>query len=233
MDDQTVVITGGTRGIGRAVAEGFAEDGAQVVLCGRNHADVYRTVDRLNESTDGERVSGIRADVRDDGDISELIDHAVDRGGEIDVLVANAAVNHGTPGQMPLAEESNSVFRDTMETNVGGVFRTIKAAVPYLAPSARVLIPSGSIAREAKPGMGAYAVSKAGAEALARGFAADLDQSVCVVDPGLVATELTGIEKARDPSDIAPMYQWVASKADLDEIDGEIIDLKTWKQSTR
>ena len=233
MDDQTVVITGGTRGIGRAVAEGFAEDGAQVVLCGRNHAEVYRTVDRLNESADGERVSGIRADVRDDGDINELIDHAVDRGGEIDVLVANAAVNHGTPGQMPLAEESNSVFRDTMETNVGGVFRTIKAAVPYLAPSARVLIPSGSIAREAKPGMGAYAVSKAGAEALARGFAADLDQSVCVVDPGLVATELTGIEKARDPSDIAPMYQWVASKADLDEIDGEIIDLKTWKQSTR
>jgi len=233
MDDQTVVITGGTRGIGRAVAEGFAEDGAQVVLCGRNHADVYRTVDRLNESTDGERVSGIRADVRDDGDISELIDHAVDRGGEIDVLVANAAVNHGTPGQMPLQEESGSVFRDTMETNVGGVFRTIKAAVPYLAPSARVLIPSGSIAREAKPGMGAYAVSKAGAEALARGFGTDLEQPVCVVDPGLVATELTGIEKARDPSDIAPMYQWVASEADPDEIDGEIIDLKTWKQSTR
>jgi len=233
MDDQTVVITGGTRGIGRAVAEGFAEDGAQVVLCGRNHADVYRTVDRLNESTDGERVSGIRADVRDDGDISELIDHAVDRGGEIDVLVANAAVNHGMPGQMPLQEESGSVFRDTMETNVGGVFRTIKAAVPYLAPSARVLIPSGSIAREAKPGMGAYAVSKAGAEALARGFGTDLEQPVCVVDPGLVATELTGIEKARDPSDIAPMYQWVASEADPDEIDGEIIDLKTWKQSTR
>ena len=233
MDDQTVVITGGTRGIGRAVAEGFAEDGAQVVLCGRNHADVYRTVDRLNESTDGERVSGIRADVRDDGDISELIDHAVDRGGEIDVLVANAAVNHGTPGQMPLQEESGSVFRDTMETNVGGVFRTIKAAVPYLAPEARVLIPSGSVAREAKPGMGAYAVSKAGAEALARGFGTDLEQPVCVVDPGLVATELTGVEKARDPDDVAPMFQWAATEAAPEEINGEIIDLKTWKQSTR
>lgn len=233
MESETVVITGGTRGIGRAVAEQFAAGGAEVVLCGRNHADVHRTVSRLNESTDSERVSGIRADVRDDGDISELIDHAVDRGGEIDVLVANAAVNHGTPGEMPLFEESNSVFHDTMETNVGGVFRTIKAAVPYLAPSGRVLIPSGSVAREAKPGMGAYAVSKAGAEALARGFAADLDQAVCVVDPGLVATELTGIDKARDPSDIAPMYLWVASEADAGEIDGEIIDLKAWKQSTR
>ena len=110
---------------------------------------------------------------------------------------------------------------------------TVKAAVPYLAPEARVLIPSGSVAREAKPGMGSYAVSKAGAEALARGFATDLEQSVCVVDPGLVATELTGIEKARDPDDIAPMFLWAASEADPDEINGEIVDLKTWKQSTR
>jgi len=233
MDDQTVLITGGTRGIGRAVAETFADNGAQVVLCGRDLAGVNRTVSRLNESTGSERVSGLRADVRDTGDLAALVDHAVDRGGEIDVLVANAAVNHGTPGEMPLQEESGSVFHDTMETNVRGVFETIKAAVPYLAPAGRVLIPSGSVAREAKPGMGSYAVSKAGAEALARGFAADLDQSVCVVDPGLVATELTGIEKARDPDDIAPMYLWVAGEADPDEINGEIVDLKTWKGSTR
>lgn len=233
MDDQTVVITGGTRGIGRAVAEQFAAAGAQVVLCGRDLAGVNRTVTRLTESTNSERVSGIRADVRDNGDIAALVDHAVNRGGEIDTLVANAAVNHGTPGKMPLQEESDSVFHDTMETNVRGVFETIKAAVPYLAPSARVLIPSGSVAREAKPGMGSYAVSKAGAEALARGFAADLDQSVCVVDPGLVATELTGIDKAREPSAIAPMFLWVATETDPDEINGEIIDLKTWKRSTR
>ena len=233
MDDQTVLITGGTRGIGRAVAETFADNGAQVVLCGRDLAGVNRTVSRLNESTGSERVSGLRADVRDTGDLAALVDHAVDRGGEIDVLVANAAVNHGTPGEMPLQEESGSVFHDTMATNVRGVFETIKAAAPYLAPSGRVLIPSGSVAREAKPGMGSYAVSKAGAEALARGFAADLDQAVCVVDPGLVATELTGIDKARDPDDIAPMYLWVASEADSDEINGEIIDLKTWKGSTR
>ncbi|MFO7833773.1 MAG: SDR family oxidoreductase [Halohasta sp.] len=233
MDDQTVLITGGTRGIGRAVAEQFAAAGARVVLCGRNHADVYRTTSQLNDSTDSERVAGVRADVRDKRDLTELVDHAVDHGGEVDVVVANAAVNHGRPGEMPLQEESSSVFHDTMATNVRGVFETINAAVPYLSPSGRVLIPSGSVAREAKPGMGSYAVSKAGAEALARGFAADLDNPVCVVDPGLVATELTGIENARDPSDIAPMFLWAATEAAPDEIDGEIIDLKTWKQSTR
>lgn len=233
MEGRTVVITGGTRGIGRAVAEAFVAAGAEVVICGRNHAHVYRTVARLNASTDSERASGVRADVRDAGDIAALIDHAVDRGGEIDVVVANAAVNHGTPGKMPLHEESDSVYRDTMETNVRGVFTTVKQAAPYLAPSARVLIPSGSVAREAKPGMGAYAVSKAAVEGLARGFAADLTRTVCVVDPGLVATDLTGIETARDPSDIAPMFLWVANEADSEEIDGEIVDLKMWKQSTR
>ena len=233
MDDQTAVITGGTRGIGRAVAEAFAAEGADVVVCGRDLAGVDKTVKRLSELTDSDRVSGVRADVRDASDVAALVDHAVDRGGEIDILVANAAVNHGTPGAMPLHEESDSVYHDTMETNVRGVFTTVKKAEPYLAPSGRVLIPSGSVAREAKAGMGVYAVSKAAVEGLARGFAADLDQSVCVVDPGLVATELTGIEKAREPSDIAPMYQWVASEADPDEINGEIVDLKTWKRSTR
>ena len=231
MDDTTVVITGGTRGIGRAVADEFAAAGAQVVICGREKSRVDTTVDELNAAHD--RVSGIAADVCAVSDVQRLFEHAAKRGGTVDVVVANAAINHGTPGEMPLDEESYEQFDQTMATNVRGVFTTIKEAVPQLAAEARVLIPSGSVARKAKEGMGSYAVSKAAAEALARGFSVDLDQPVCVVDPGLVATDLTGIEKARDAADIAPMYLWVASEADSTEIDGEIVDLRTWKQSTR
>ena len=231
MDDTTVVITGGTRGIGRAVADEFAAAGAQVVICGREKSRVDTTVDELNAAHD--RVSGIAADVCAVSDVQRLFEHAAKRGDTVDVVVANAAINHGTPGEMPLDEESYEQFDQTMATNVRGVFTTIKEAVPQLAAEARVLIPSGSVARKAKEGMGSYAVSKAAAEALARGFSVDLDQPVCVVDPGLVATDLTGIEKARDAADIAPMYLWVASEADPTEIDGEIVDLRTWKQSTR
>jgi len=231
MDANTVVITGGTRGIGRAVATEFAEAGAQVIICGRNKARVDTTVAALN--TDHENVSGLAVDVRDESAVRRLFEHAAERGGTVDVVVANAAINHGEPGEMPLDDESYSQFDETLSTNVRGVFSTLKEAVPHLADDGRMLVPSGSVARKAKEGMGAYAVSKAAAEALARGFSVDIDQPVCVVDPGLVATDLTGIQKARDAADIAPMYLWVATEADPDEIDGEVVDLRTWKQSMR
>ena len=229
--ESTVVITGGTRGIGRAVATAFAEAGAQVVICGREAERVEQAVDELN--ADHERVSGLAVDVRDESELRRLFEHAAERGGSVDVVIANAAINHGEPGEMPLDDESYEQFDETMATNVRGVFSTLKEAVPHLARDGRMLVPSGSVARKAKEGMGAYAVSKAAAEAIARGFSVDIDQPVCVVDPGLVATDLTGIHKARDADDIAPMYLWVATEADADDIDGELVDLRTWKQSTR
>ena len=231
MDANTVVITGGTRGIGRAVAEEFADTGAQVIICGRHAERVDQAVEELN--TGHERVSGLAVDVRDEAALGRLFEHAAERGGSVDVVVANAAINHGTPGEMPLDGESYEHFDETLATNVRGVFSTLKEAVPYLADDGRMLVPSGSVARKAKQGMGAYAVSKAAAEAIARGFSVDIDQLVSVVDPGLVATDLTGIQKARDAEDIAPMYLWVATEPDPEEIDGEIVDLRTWKQATR
>ncbi len=234
MDGLTAVITGATRGIGRAIAADFADAGAKVVICGRDAETVAETVGELNDASDAETpVSGLQVDVSKEADCRQLMEHAADRGGEIDIVVANAAVNHGTPGEMPTHEESYSTFDETMQTNVRGVFGTVVESVPFLAESARVLVPSGSVARKAKAGMGAYAISKAGAEAVARGFSADLDQPVCVVDPGLVATDLTGIEKAREPEAVAPMFRWVATEADPESINGEIVDLRQWKKATR
>jgi 3-oxoacyl-[acyl-carrier protein] reductase len=230
MDGKTVVVTGASRGIGRAVAHEFADAGAHVVLCARDRSAVSEVADEITEA--GGTAGGFRADVRDEYDVERLMEQAARIHGPIDVLVANAAVNHGSPGEMPLQEESYSRFDDTVRTNVRGVFTTITEAVPHLADDARILVPSGSIAREAKPGMGSYAVSKAGAEALVRGFAADLDATVTTVDPGYVATDLSG-GQGRDPADVAPMFRWAATDADPDEFDGEVADLKAWKRATR
>jgi NAD(P)-dependent dehydrogenase (short-subunit alcohol dehydrogenase family) len=226
MDDTTVVITGGSSGIGAACVRAFASEGATVVACARATDDLEAL------AAEFETVEAVRADVRDEYDVERLMETAARLGERIDVVVANAGVNHGAPGEMHLAEEPYSRFDDTLRTNVRGVFATVKEAVPHLADEARVLVPSGSIAREAKPGMGAYAISKAGAEALVRGFATDLDQTVGVVDPGLVATEVTG-GQGRDPEDVAPMFLWAATDCPTEDLDGQVVDLRSWKKATR
>ena len=235
--DTTVAITGATSGIGRAVAEAFVEAGASVAVSGRDGDAVDATVAELTEISDdadeGGAAWGARADVRDEFDLERFFENATREFGPIDAVFANAAVFHGAPGENPIDETAYSAFDDTMRTNARGVFGTITEALPHLAEDARVIVPSGGIAHESHPGMGAYAVSKAAAEAVARGFAADIDATVGVVDPGIVNTDLTGKEKARDPESVAPLFVWAATEADADALDGERLGLREWKSATR
>ncbi|MGM0448794.1 MAG: SDR family oxidoreductase [Methanobacteriota archaeon] len=254
--DLTVAITGATSGIGRAVAEAFVDKGAFVAVSGRDGAAVDRTVAALNgegDESDGaaeadgegdggsadaaavERGTawGARVDVRDEFDLERFFERVSREAGPVDVVFANAGVFHGAPGESPTTELSYADYDDTMRTNARGVFATVTEAVPHLADDARILVPSGAVAAESKPGMGAYAVSKAAAEAVARGFAADLDATVGVVDPGLVATDLTGKERARDPESVAPLFVWAATEAPAEDLNAERVGLREWKSATR
>ncbi|MFC7226561.1 SDR family oxidoreductase [Salinirubellus salinus] len=230
--DKTVAITGASRGLGAAVARAFGAEGAHLVLSARDTDALDMVAADVLEA--GGSVSTVRADVRDEFDVERFCEEAArESDGGIDVLVANAGVYHGDVGQTRLADESYSAFDDHLRTNVRGVYATIREAVPHLAPEARVLVPSGQIAREAKSGLGSYAVSKAGAEALVRQFAAELEQAVGVVDPGQVSTDLTGNGPGRAPADVAGMFVWAATAADAEELDGGVLDLRAWKSATR
>ncbi|GAA0538483.1 SDR family oxidoreductase [Halorubrum ejinorense] len=176
---------------------------------------------------------GDRVDVRDEFDLERFFERVAREAGPIDVVFANAGLFHGAPGESPTTEVSYADYDDTMRTNARGVFATIREAIPHLADDARVLVPSGAVAAESKPGMGAYAVSKAAAEAVARGFAADIDATVGVIDPGLVATDLTGKERARDPESVAPLFVWAATEAPAEDLNGGRIGLREWKTATR
>ena len=230
MDGKTVVVTGANRGLGAAVARAFAEEGAHVACGARDRRALEGVVEDIRES--GGDAAALRVDVRDEFDLERLMEVAARARGAIDVVVANAAVRHGPLGEAPLDGETYSAFDDTLRTNLRGVFATVKEALPHLSADARVLVPSGSVAREATPGMGAYAVSKAGAEAVARGFAADLDVPVGVVDPGAVATDLSE-GSGRDPERAALMFVWAATDLDATDLDGEIVDAGAWRDATR
>jgi NAD(P)-dependent dehydrogenase (short-subunit alcohol dehydrogenase family) len=233
LTDATVVVTGTSRGIGRALLSAFAAEGATVVGCARDGDALDDAVAEANDAADG-RVEGVVADVRSERAVADLIDAAVRAGDRdaIDVVVANAGVNHGTPGEMPIETEPYDRFDDTIATNLRGVFAVAKEAHGAMPDSGRLLVPSGSIANEPKEGLGAYAVSKAAVEGLVRQFSVDVTQTAAVVDPGMVASDLSG-PGGRDPADVAPMFVWAASAADAEEIDGGRVDLRTWKRATR
>jgi len=235
LTDATVVVTGTSRGIGRALLSAFAAEGATVVGCARDGDALDDAVAEATDATGADgHVEGIVADVRSEQAVADLIDAALRAGDSdaIDVVVANAGVNHGTPGEMPIESEPYDRFDDTIATNLRGVFAVAKEAHGAMPDSGRLLVPSGSIANEPKAGLGAYAVSKAAVEGLVRQFSVDVAQTAAVVDPGMVASDLSG-PSGRDPADVAQMFVWAASGADAEEIDGERVDLRTWKRATR
>ena len=229
----TAVVTGASRGVGEAVARRFAAEGVHVVLCARNGDELDAVVDEV--AAEGGAATAVRADVRDEYDVERLMETAARAGetGGIDFVAANAGIYRGAPGETPLETESYSTFDDTLRVNVRGVFATVREAVPHLTDDARVFVPSGGVARDAVPGFGVYGVSKAGAEAIVRQFAAELDVPVGVLDLGQLETELTNHMQGRDPEDVAPMFWWAATAADAETVDGEIVSLREWKKATR
>lgn len=235
MDDATAVVTGASRGIGRAVARRFAEAGAHVVICGRDQDAIEAVAEELAE-TDG-TVTAMRADVRDEFDVERVMQRADREGGEIAYVVACAGTFHGEAGQTPLSSESYAAFDDHVRSNARGVFATIREAIPHLAADARILVPVGPFDEQTPPGYGSYGVSKAAAAAVARAFAGELDAAVGLLDSGQTATAFDGAGdvtdgEGHDPGDAAELFYWAATAVEADELDGERLTWADWRAAT-
>jgi len=151
--------------------------------------------------------------VRDEFDLERFFEKVAREAGPIDVVFANAAVFHGGPGESPTDETSYADYDDTMRTNARGVFATIAEAVPAPRRRRASRRPVGRRRPRVAVGDGRVrAVSKAAAEAVARVRGRPSATVVGVVDPGLVATDLTGKERARDPESVAPLFVWAAPR---------------------
>ncbi|MEU8778413.1 3-oxoacyl-ACP reductase FabG [Streptomyces sp. NPDC048606] len=192
---RSVVVTGGTRGIGRGIAELFALRGAAVVVTGRDGAVAREAADEIADATGG-RVEGLGVDLRDPEAIERVAAEAERRHGHVDVVCANA----GVFPEKPLRDMSAEDVDDVLAVNLRGSILTVKAFLPAMerAGHGRVVLTS-SITGPATgyTGWTHYGASKAGQLGFLRGAALELAPSGITVNavlPGNVRTEgLTGL----------------------------------------
>ncbi|MFF5979330.1 SDR family NAD(P)-dependent oxidoreductase [Streptomyces olindensis] len=164
---KSVLITGGTSGIGRATAQAFAAAGARVGFCGRR-AELGRQVEREIQDAGGE-ATYIRADVRVAAQVQSFVDRVASRYGGIDVAFNNAGIGSGKlPHEMSIEE-----WDDVQATNARGVFLAIKYEIPHMlrAGAGVIICTSSSAAEQARPNGAAYTASKRAVQGIVKAAA--------------------------------------------------------------
>lgn len=184
--DETVIITGSTRGIGRGIAERFAREGASVVVTGRTVADGEAVTTALRE--EGCEATFVRADMRNPDDINRLVEQTVEAYGGVDVLVNNAGVQTETS----VTEATLDDWERIVETDFRSFWLCAKAAAAEITEGSIINV-SSNHAFLTMPGLFPYNAIKAGINGMTRAMALDLgpDIRVNTVNPGWVAIERT------------------------------------------
>jgi 3-oxoacyl-[acyl-carrier protein] reductase len=193
LNGMSAVVTGGSKGIGRAVAEALARYGVSVVIGARTAGEVERAAAEITARGGGATVA-VPCDVRRPEDCAALVARAVDSFGRLDVLINNAGLGIFSP----VAEMSTAQWLQQIETNLNGVFFCTREALPHLKQRGGWIINIGSLAgKNAFPGGAAYNATKFGligfSEALMQEVRHD-GVRVSYVMPGSVATHFGGGE---------------------------------------
>jgi 3-oxoacyl-[acyl-carrier protein] reductase len=243
---KVALVTGGAVGIGRAVALGLAEAGADVAITYFTHHgdEVAKEIAQT-----GRRAAAYRADMRAPADADAVAEATARELGPIDVLVANAG---GLIGRVPLASMSTEHWRDVLDTNLSSAFFTVRASLAHMNDGARIVLISSMAAHTGgSPGAGAYAAAKAGMIGLTRALAKELAPrrvAVNAVAPGLIlgtpfheqftAPETQEATIARLPVgrsgwpvDVASLVTYLAAEA-TDFLTGEVINLSGGQELT-
>ena len=182
LDGKVAVVTDGTQGIGLAIAKAFVEQGATVVVTGRDQR-------RLDEAvaTIGEKASGVRTDAGNPTAMDAMLTDVKAQYGRLDVVVANAVVD----AHAPLAKITELQFDTMIRTNLKGVLFTVQSAVPLMSRGGSIIL-IGSTASVAPPaGMSIYGAIKAGFDGMVRALIEDLKGTgvrINILSPGAVDT---------------------------------------------
>lgn len=190
---KVAVITGSSRGIGRAIAERMAEAGAKVTISSRKAGPCDEAAQAINRACGEERATAIPANISSKDDLSKLVAATRARWGRIDILVCNAASN---PYFGPMSGISDEQFRKTLDNNILSTHWLIQMVAPDMAKrrDGSIIIVSSIGALRGSPVIGTYNITKAADIQLARNLAVELGPSnirVNCIAPGVIRTDFS------------------------------------------
>jgi len=226
LEGRTALVTGGSRGIGRAIVERFAAEGADVAINYTSNAEAAGEVAAAVEALGG-KARIYQADVGDETACVAMCEAAIADFGQIDALVNNAGLGSAAINRPHIADATNEQWQRLLDVNVWGPIYLCRTLVPHMREAGRsdVVMISSIAAQSLNPGFGVYAVSKAALEAMAHTLAREEKRHgmrVNMIAPGLVDTDMGrriveatgGSSNIRDVDSVSP-FGFVCEPADI------------------
>lgn len=195
LQGKIAVITGGSSGMGLATAKLFVEEGATVVIFGRNQRSLDEAVSAV-----GSGIEAVQGDIAKIADLARLSDHMRERHGRVDIVFANA----GSGILKPFAQLSEEDFDRNVAVNFKGTFFTVQSLLPLIPDGGTIVLNSSISGKTGLPGFTAYGAAKAAVRSLARTLTTDLKERrirVNAISPGTFLT--AAIEEAVGADNIA------------------------------
>jgi NAD(P)-dependent dehydrogenase (short-subunit alcohol dehydrogenase family) len=232
---KVALITGGSRGIGKAVAAAYAAEGARLFICARNAGDLQNAVDDIRRG--GGEIFGLAGDVAEPDHVLSIVDAALQRFGVIDVLVNNASL---LGPRVRIVDYPYSAWREVMRVNVGGPFLMTQAVIRtmLLRGAGSIINVSSGVGRVGKALWGAYAPSKFAVEGFTQMLAEELKGTgirVNALNPGATRTAMRAAAYPEEdpltlprPEELTPAFVYLASDQSL-AVTGKSLDARDWR----
>jgi NAD(P)-dependent dehydrogenase (short-subunit alcohol dehydrogenase family) len=208
LEGLNALVTGGSQGLGAAIAEHFLREGANVVICARSEKELFATRDRLARLFPSRKILAKTCDVAAEAQVNALVDFALSELGPLHILVNNAGI-YGPKG--PTESVDLPAWRQAMEVNLFGVLLPCRSVIPHFKKAGRgkIIIISGGGATNPLPNISAYAASKAAVVRLMETLAEELRPfqiDVNAIAPGALATRLVDEILAAGPEKVGQAF---------------------------
>ncbi len=235
---KVALITGGSRGIGKALAAAYAREGARVFICARNQRSIDQAVTEIRNR--GGEIHGVAGDVGRGEDVRRIVRGAADRFGTIDILVNNASL---LGPRVPITDYPPSAWEEVVRVNLTGVFLMTQEVLRLMVPrrSGVIINISSGVGRVGKASWGAYAASKFAVEGFTQVLAEELKGigiRVNAVNPGATRTEMRAAAYPNEdpltlplPETIVPVFVYLASDASR-AVSGQSLEARDWSSPT-